>query len=383
MKIVPHVYSSQNVFLSQDTGFNLNGRPIGVAQGWIVLTPDDKERMDRASHLVWEGCSSQVDVTGFTGFIRIDLVPEVKREPVRLSWNGHNAFDYGPMNIKGVYEANMHAIECMAADAAMRSFIPGLLPPKPNAAAIVARALIDIYGQKRIAMVVGDGPVKQSWCEAYIQELIKCGVNLVRMTPVEAFLKNPSILYRFGDARGGGGHTEFHPAFTRWLRRRRRVTINTVPCNGDDPSSKALLMPNGLGEGWSDLVGDNMILDHEVDLSRVIQNKGEWVIKPLRGASGRDVYMGWLTEQGDWEDMISRSIGAGFGIYEARPLPKLNLPGLGDFAIDMNPAYLVVKGNLERFMYAVSRIDSWPRYWSRGAINVAQGAGYAGTVIIE
>jgi hypothetical protein len=44
--------------------------------------------------------------------------------------------------------------------------------------------------------------------------------------------------------------------------------------------------------------------------------------------------------------------------------------------MDFNAAFWAEWGSL-RYLYSIVRLDYWGRYWTRGVINVAKGAGLA------
>jgi len=378
MKIVlkNSLKNPEKLLLDVKTGLQLAGRPVGVVQGLVVISEEEKKVLINLARKIWQ---QLIKVSpNFIGLIRFDLVPSFSFPEVEVSsWKDMAAFDLGDLKITGVYEVNAHSPECAAAVSALHKVLPHLREYQPKVCDLLVQAIKKTFGNEKIIFVRGEGPVKKAWGDVFFENLRKAGLNIISMKPEEVVSTSPPLLWRWGDVCFGQGHSEYHRGFENWLRSYsyKGTVFNTIPISGD-PSDKSLL----LGDTLVELVGRGRLLRQET-LEWGIREQENLVCKPLRGSSGNGIKFGRKEKSATWVKILQESlVTGGYGLFEARWLPKVILPGVGEFALDVNPAFWV-NGSSLQYLYTVVRIDHWWRYWQRGTINVAQGAGFAGSVI--
>ena len=149
----------------------------------------------------------------------------------------------------------------------------------------------------------------------------------------------------------------------------------------EDVSDKSLLLSSD-DPLVSMLVGDNRGLDSETVWWSVDDMPDKkFVVKPNRGASGRDVYFSEKYSTIDWIELLRKTCVSNedHSLWEAKWLPEINLAG-ENLAIDINPAFWVDRDKIE-YLYTIIRLDKYPRYKERRKMNVAEGAGIAGLII--
>lgn len=381
MKIV---LFDRNSFLDSNTPFKLEGRSIGVIRGLIVINQKERDLLIEVAQKIWRYLI-RINPS-FIGHIRFDFVPEFSSPfPKESSWRDMKAIELGQLKIKGFYEVNAHSPECSAALSALHRAVPDFARYQPKASFILAKAIRKTFGDRKIAFVQGQGQVKKSWGRFFFEDLQKAGLNLVFVEPEQRVsLSSSPIIWRWGDVRPRTNFSEYPQDFQQWLYSYKGVVFNTIPIK-QDLSDKSLLIDcfNDGQRMIGELFGKNRFLNKEEDLNWGIKNQKNLVCKPLKGSSGNGITFGRKEKRGDWEKILRDNLArGGYGLYEARWLPKIVISSYGEFTLDINPAFWA-EGSSLRYLYTVVRIDSWKRYWERGVINVSQGGGFAGTLIEE
>jgi hypothetical protein len=183
----------------------------------------------------------------------------------------------------------------------------------------------------------------------------------------------PSPLYRWGDVRFGE-FSEFSPDFQKWLLEAQNNSVlvfNTIPTEpNQDVGSKRFVFNSKT----------DYLLDSENDISFLQNlNKDNYVLKPLRGHGGEGIVFGRKIKENEWVKRLKEAVAkGGYGLSKAQWLPKVKIKD-NFYAFDLNPAFWVQNGEIE-YLYTIARIENYESYWQRGMINVAQGAGFAGTI---
>jgi hypothetical protein len=350
--------------------FPIGDKKLGVFRGAFYLSSEDRKVLIDTANLVWERITEKSGINNFLGHIRFDFVPRFEGDILKL---GKNGFDLGSLRVVGIYEINVHSPECTAAVTMFRKLVD---KKQPDAVSILTNEIRNTFGKERIVFVPGNGIVKRSWGDIFFGELKKY-LKIVRMQEEEVMRHKPYIIWRWGDARITGP-SEYSYPFIIWLIKHEGVVFNTVPQKKEeDLGNKIFLMSDNKDERWDGLVGRNRSLDSPEVLEWAVINRKNLVLKPLLGSSGRNVIFGKDISPKRWEKILRSYYSSDYGLYEARWLPKIKLPGFESFTFDVNCAFWASGRNI-KYLYTVIRVDSWNRYWQRGTINLAQGAGFAG-----
>jgi hypothetical protein len=261
----------------------------------------------------------------------------------------------------------------------MKNAVPEMEQFCSPASRILAEQIRRVFGNQKILFVQGSGPVKDSWGKIFFNDLTKNGVNLKSINFNEAMKTNSHLVWRWGDARLDNGPSEYPLGFQEWLLTRSGLVFNTMPAS-QDISDKRYLMPQKGNSSWNRLVGQNRLLQPR-NFPWAIHHRQSLVLKPTKGSSGNNISFGKRENLVSWVACLQKALLQGnYALYEARWLPRVELPGLGEFALDLNPAFWV-NGSELTYLYTVVRIDYWKSYDQRGTINVAQGGGYGGAII--
>lgn len=387
-------------FLDQAVGPKLGDKKVGVVVPDFILTPGDKKKLTEVASKIWKKILGQTGSYNFKGLIRFDLVPEVTSNPTR----NVDTYDLGKAGVDYVYEVNAHSPEGVAASVALKQAVMNsdkesvrhLGKRQPDVASRLARAIRDAYGGRPIAFVPGFGAVKKAWGNIFFQALKETGIlNIEKMTAREAMKKdNDWVIWRWGDLEIGnpdGDINEYTPKLQRWLQESPKDIFNTVPKKPErDVADKSLLLK--LSEnGHKELIGDSFILESEEDIRKARNRQKDLVLKPLRGSSGNGITFGIKESLEDWGTALTDAYGEPHGLFQASYLPRIDLPTFErPFAFDLNPGFFA-DGQKLTWIHAVTRADRWSRYWrdpssrefGRLEMNVAQGAGYHGSLIEE
>jgi len=356
-----------------ELSFPLGDKKLGAFKGIFYLSSEDKKVLIDIANLVWKKITEKSGINDLLGHIRFDFVPRFEGKIYKL---GKYIFDLGTVRVAGVYEINVHSPECTAAVTIFRKLVDRR---QPDAALILTNEIRNTFGEENIAFVPGNGIIKQSWADIFLEELKK-HLKIVKMQEEEAMKYNPDIIWRWGDARITGP-SEYSYPFIMWLINHEGVVFNTVPRRKEeDLGNKIFLIPDDEDKTLYELTGRNRCLDSPEVLRWAIRDRKNLVLKPLLGSSGRNVIFGKDISQRKWKKILESHYLSDYGLYEARWLPKIKLPGLESFAFDINCAFWATGKNI-KYLYSVVRVDRWSRYWQRGTINLAQGAGFAGACL--
>lgn len=387
-------------FLDQYVGPKLGEKRVSVVVPDFILTREDKKKLTEVATRVWKKILDQTGSYNFKGLIRFDLVPEVDPNPSRDA----DIYNLGKVGVDHVYEVNAHSPEGVAASVALRQAVKNsdeqsvrrLGARQPDVVSRLARAVKDAFGGRRIAFVPGFGDVKEAWADIFFQVLKETGIlNIEKMSAKEAMKKdNDWVIWRWGDLEIGnpdGEINEYNPELQKWLQRTPKDVFNTVPKKPErDVADKSLLLK--LSEnGHKELIGDSFILESEEDFNLAKERQSNLVLKPLRGSSGDGIIFGIKESLDDWHNALANAYGEGHGLFQVSYLPRIDLPPFErPFAFDLNPGFFA-DGEKLTWIHAVTRADFWSRYWrdpnsgefGRLEMNVAQGAGYHGSLIEE
>ncbi len=317
----------------------------------------------------------------YKGLVRFDLVPKFNSTLKIVKKGGITIYDLGKLDIAKIYELNDRSPECGVGVSALHSAREDLAGFQPSAACRFAQKLKKKFGEN-ITLIRGKGFLKDNWGDIFFEDLKRCGINLEVISPEEFIIdsKNKTI-YLFGDYRKEGP-AEFTEQFMEYIKNYPREKIfNSLPNEHGYISDKRLLFPKGIFY-WDNLVGDNRVLNSKA-IKFGLEKQNNLVLKPFLGSSGGDIFMGRLFSSQEWKEILESYcyLGEGkYGLFEACWLPKLKLPPFGEYAIDINPTFWA-EGDCLEYLYTISRIDEWNRYWKQGVINVAKGGGFIGTLI--
>lgn len=352
--------------------FALEEAEVGYVNGHFSLEKEEVEALKRAARQAWERAKERFNWSKFVGHLRFDLIPRVENPtPVgKKGKDGRIYYDLGKLSISGIYEINAQDPECAAADNAMRKVKGNTTPP---AVERLANTMKEVLPNQRIAFVRGNGPVKTSWGEDFTSQLLEAGLDLEPMTPEEAQKRNPPILWRWAILQWGE-YDDLPKSFAKWLleaQKNHTLTVNHLfPPHEVGADDKRLVMTK-----------EDFILTTE-RMGPLLRDQENYVLKPLRGGSGRGIYFGEKTSPEEWRNIVSRcALKGNYGAFYAQWLPRITLRK-EEVTFDVNPSFFF-DGKELRYLYTIIRMDKWSNYEERRAINVAQGGGFAGTAAEE
>ncbi|MBD3207951.1 MAG: hypothetical protein GF370_00670 [Candidatus Nealsonbacteria bacterium] len=386
MKIVR--LDQENWFCSHPD-FKVTDVPIVIFNALLVVSPKEEEYIIRTVRRLWQELNPPHD---FVGHIRADLVPRfVYREPKKTLWKGWPAYDLGNASIKGIYEFNVRSPECVAVGGLLQQLMKTMKILQPGCYDALAKHIQRTFGDKKIYMIPGNSILKNTFGAAMIKALKKGGVDIKALSLKEAVSiidsgVNSSVLWTWAD------WGKFLPQelleYPEWFCRvldankERLKMFNTVPV--ESLSDKGLLMPKGK-EWWDQLVGKNFLLSSKKDLLRAIEEKDQLVSKPREGSEGFFIRFGCKESQNEWKKLMEQQLKeGGYALFEKRWLPKIKINDTAEpITMDLNPSFWLDGKGKMYYLYTIVRADSWEAYFQRGKINVAQGGGVAGNLIVD
>jgi hypothetical protein len=348
--------------------------PVGAFLGGFSLADSERENMIRVCERIWQHLRIRCPKSSPFGLYRFDLVPKFNSSKTRNDC-------IGELDIAGVYELNGHSPECLAAASVMRAFLPEI--PCVNAAAIVVAKIKEIFGNEKIAFVVGHkSSLKHYWYQFLVNDLKEAGLRIDVMSPEKVMAEKPAFIWRWGDI-SSNGNGQYSNCFNEWLfNQKNSFVFNAILAPHEDVSDKSLLLCSD-DLLVSELVGNNRPLNLDTMWWSVdnVLSKMQFVVKPDRGASGRDVYFSEKHFTTEWIELLQAICKnkEEYSLWEAKWLPKITVAGK-EFAIDINPAFWV-DGDKIDYLYTIVRLDEYQRYEKRRKMNVAKGAGIAGLFI--
>jgi len=355
------VLFQRNAFLNR--GMKLGDKSISTVNGLLYMEREEKEMVINYSRKVYREVLRKTGFRDFKGHVRVDLVPKVTdfhRTKEGYSWK---------LGIDGIYEINANAPECGAATAALHQNRPELALYQPDPAERMVRVLNGHVGEKTVAFVIGEGVVKKEWGRFFMGSLYERGLKIKEILPQE--MGEHDVVWRFGDVRNEG-YTEFPPSFREELIKKQKESfvLNSVPRSSrEDIGNKAYLLGSG-----------ERPLETEEDILWAL-GKEDLVAKPYEGASGNGIVFQRNCSRKEWEDALRGYVGKGYGLYRARWLPKLEIDEIKQgVAMDISPSFMANGDRLD-YLYTIARVENYESYINRGTINVAQGAGFVGTLI--
>jgi len=355
------VLFQREAFLSK--GIKLGDKNISTVDGLLYMERDEKEAIIDYSRKVYREVLEKTGFRDFKGHVRVDLVPKVtdfRRTKEGYSWK---------LGIGGIYEINANAPECGAATAALHHNRPELALYQPDPAERMVEVLNGHVGEKTVAFVIGKGVVKREWGRFFMGSLYEKGLKIKEISPRE--MGKHDVVWRFGDVRSEG-YTEFPPSFREELIRKQEdsFVLNSVPRSSEeDIGNKAYLLGSG-----------ERSLETEEDILWALGKK-DLVAKPYNGASGKGIVFQRNCSKKEWEEKLRSFVGKGYGLYRAKWLPKLEIDEIEQgVAMDISPSFMANGERLD-YLYTIARVENYESYINRGTINVAQGAGFVGTLV--
>ncbi len=370
----------------------LGKKKVGTINGILVIKREEIETLVEVCQFIWKRLLEKAQLQKFVGLVRFDLIPNFSLSQIEITqWRRKEAFDLGSLEIGGVYEVNAHSPECAAGVSCLHWKYPLLGQYQPNVAQRISKAIMRTFGAEEILFFPGEGLVKKAWRRVFLKDLHGSGLRLreVSWQTLRNTIKitsNSPIIWRWGDARLGGP-SEYPQEVIDFLLNYPGEIFNSLP--QVDIANKKFLVPDG-SPRWDRLVGENIILSGSMSMassvvsvvlvSKIIEQKDKYLLKPLSGSSGSGILFGRMLSHREWEKKVLKiAFGGGYQLCKARWLPCIETP-LGNFVLDINPAFWVHNENMQ-YLYTVARVDQWENYWKRGVINVTQGAGYAGALV--
>ena len=355
----------KNLFEKSDK-FKVGKKKINAFQGYLKITKEERNLVTSKAQKLWKRVLKKSGMDHFEGLIRFDFVPEFNKDPVIKN----SIIDLGQLSVKGLYEINTHSPEGVACDALYRKSFAKLQGHTPKAAKKLANHLSRAYGNE-ITMVRGRNLAKESWGDVFVQALRNYGVDVSLKNPNEVMEKRPDLLWRWGDVDFKKEFNEYDDDFQRWLIGQDDMKIiNTIPESREvDVANKKLIARK-----------KDFILNGPESLKKALRlPKNNYVLKPLRGASGKGIVFGELESESRWINTIKKAHRRGdYGLFKKMMLPKIKVNGLS-ITMDFLPAFYAHGEDLSH-LYSLVRLEPWESYFSRKTINVAQGGGYGGTV---
>jgi hypothetical protein len=327
--------------------------PLGHLQvgalrgGCFVINSQEITRIEKYIKNICRSILSPRQLSKITGFFRADLIPK---------------FQDGNLSIKGIYEINGKAPECIAASAAWDYYFPDAIHPL-----ITYKLAQQLKRLGKIYFLQGGGLLKKSWGDFLFNCLKKDGVDIKKINVSCLEKTKDGTLWIWGDLRENSNYNEFSKREEEIILsfiKKNNSYFNTIPQKGEVDLINKKNIPGNF------LVSKNK--------ERVLNNKNEWVLKPYDGASGKDILFGQLCDENRWKREVQQMNGH----YVASPfhqLPIVKIPNLGEMVIDFNSAFWIEKGQIQ-YLYSLIRMDRAERYRKTLTINVAQGGGLAGIV---
>jgi hypothetical protein len=360
------VLLQEKLFEKRD-GFKVGNQKINALQGYFEISEEEKNRVVKKAEDLWKKVLRKSGMDNFEGHIRFDFIPEFKEKAERKG----SVIDLGKLSIKGIYEINTHSPEGVACDALYRKHFPELRDYTPSASKNLAESLLATYS-KQITMVKGDNLAKKSWGDCFVNSLKEFGLKMEEKKPEEIRTRRPGLVWRWGDIDFKKEYNEYEDDFQKWLLKQNGAMkiINTIPkSRNDDIANKKLLAKK-----------EDLILRDKKDLLKGLKlSKDNYVLKPLRGASGKGIVFGELVNEKEWKEVVLKAYQrGGYGLFKKIILPKIEVDELA-ITIDFLPAFYAYQEELT-YLYSLVRVEPWESYFFRKTINVAQGGGYGGTV---
>ncbi|MDD2913464.1 MAG: hypothetical protein WCR84_02390 [Candidatus Paceibacterota bacterium] len=334
---------------------DLGGKKINVYDGEVRISKKEIEKIVAFCKPLWEEIVKKTENFNFKGIIRFDLVPSFS------SFVKNNGFvDFGEISFCGIYEINAHSPECCSALCAMNKKGIMVIPIWER----IAKEIKMHFG-KRILFIKGESLLKREWGDDFIDLLKKEGLELEVLRHPYNCLENANNLpiWRWGDVRFSETEDEFPIEVQNWILRQQKEKVpvfNTVSFLPEKDAGRKDILSSDLFAGpLSDFNGE----------------KEDFVIKPLRGSSGKGIVFGRLADDQVWQKAINGVREGKNGLYKGMWLPRLPLNGK-EAALDFNVAFWANGPDLS-YLYSIIRMDDWDSYWKRGVINVCQGGGVA------
>ncbi len=369
--------------------FKIDDIPIGICKVLLVASQEEYSKIVLTAKKLWQ----EISPPDFTGLIRADLVPAFRTAiPKRTIWRRMKAYDFGSLEIIGIYEFNVRSPECIAVGEALHQSMEILKEFQPNTCANFADAFKKTFGDSALYIVPGDSVLKRNFSKSLVRglEREKIEVHLLNFEQTVEIMekeRDNEVFWIWAD------YGDFLPQdlqelpewFSEILKtyQGEKKIFNTL--YKKSLSNKGLLMPQPNKEWWNRLVGNNFFLDSKKAYSKAKKKKNFIVVKRLEGSSGRDIYFGRKESSNHWDKILKECLKKReYGVYEAKWLPRLKLPKFNTvITLDINPAFWCNGKGEVKDLYVIARADIYKNYFKRGTINVASGGGVIGNLIVD
>jgi len=370
MKLV--LLKKKNIFTKRE-GFEVAGKKIGAFQGYPLVEKKELIGVIRRANEVWKRVYSLAKVDSFTGHVRFDFVPEFNSEVRKEGLS----FDLGDLSVDHLYEINAHSPEGAACDSLFGRVFPDLAGNRPSAAKKLAQTISEFVFSD-ISMVKGVGPAKDSWISYFFNDLRKTGLSVNLKSPDQIKKEDPKLIWRWGDIDFRGVFNEYDLDFQKWMlsaQKNGTFIINSLPQKMEsDVANKKFLATE-----------DDLILEEREDFLKALNSsdkKNDYVLKPLRGSSGKGIVFGDRKTENEWKDILVEAYNfGGCGLFKKKLLPKIDI-GKESIAMDFLPSFFAVNEELY-YLYTLVRMEPWESYIKERTINVVRGGGYGGTLAVE
>lgn len=352
-------------------GFVVGGEEIRAFQGYFEISKRELDQVIRKATAIWKRVFALSGANeNYRAHIRFDFVPSFEGE-VSLEQDG---YFIGNLQIKDLYEINTHSPECMSCDALFREVFPEIAKNTPSATGVLARAIKKECSEE-IVMVKGDVVTRNTWLYPLLRELEREGLKTKVLPATKVRKEEPANLWRWGNIDFREEYGEFDSDFQKWLfRAQKRVTLfNSILKQERDTANKGFLLKDG-----------EFLINSKENLKKaLLLNKDDYVLKPLIGTSGKGIVFGSKVSKKTFQEALQDSFQKkGYGVFKEILLPKISLNGENfNFTMDFLPSFFATGSKLE-YLYSVVRMEPWESYEERLTINVLQGGGYGGTVVV-
>ncbi|MDD5652031.1 MAG: hypothetical protein PHX98_01385, partial [Candidatus Moranbacteria bacterium] len=303
---------------------------IGAFLGEFLWENDELFRLIDLCQQIWKEIFVKSGKPNFIGLVRPDLVP---------GFSNPEGKSLGKLEVRGIYEINVHSPECLAGISALEHFTG--LKTENDPCIVFSDKLKEFFGNSQIAFVCGNNLLKREWGAIFFAKLKSLGINVRWISPEESMRESPKIIFRWGDARIDGP-SHFSPVFVNWLRTQKKSFVfNSVP-NGVDLGDKSFLIKTN-DDDLSKIFGINRPLRSEEDIWWSVDENGKhsnFLVKPDKGASGDDIFFGENMISSQWIRILKEKLSSGrkYSLWEAKWLPEVMI-GQDSFSMDLDPVF--------------------------------------------
>ncbi len=109
------------------------------------------------------------------------------------------------------------------------------------------------------------------------------------------------------------------------------------------------------------------------------REKDKFLIKPNDDYGGHGIFLGWETEQGDWETALNKALDESFIAQERVAVEKTKIPIYNDEKITMTELLI----DFDPFLFRGKVEGGLVRLSASSLVNVAQGGGETALIVLE